>query len=197
MTFHLKVVFCAIIRIGDIMVKEYDDFNNDSLKNVVVEIERKPFKLTQLKIEHFYFNSGERYSGAPVSTSIELKSRYDYEKNKNVWDKTISHSYFGPLASEKLFTNTYSEELADFDEIINKIEENDLRKLGNNYFTEDAPERFSHFEVTYNYYFKIVGTYDHEFIEFTNVANLLNFKEIIENETNKVRDALQINSFGE
>lgn len=32
--------------------------------------------------------------------------------------------------------------------------------------TEEVPERFSRYEITYNYHFKIVGTYDYNMIDF-------------------------------
>ena len=41
-------------------------------------------------------------------------------------------------------------------DLIKNLESCDLRDLKNNYFTEENPERFTHWELTYNNYFKIV-----------------------------------------
>ena len=57
-----------------------------------------------------------------------------------------------------------------------------------NYFTEENPERFTHWEITYNNRFKIVGTYDQEIEELINIKRILEFKKIIEEENKKIQN---------
>ena len=66
------------------------------------------------------------------------------------------------------------------------LENNDLRNLKNNYFSDDKIESYSHWEVEYNYYFKIAGTFDLEPDEIKEVVNVLNCNKIIEEELLKV-----------
>ena len=90
--------------------------------------------------------------------------------------------------SYKDSTDTYEEKIDG--NIIKELEIYDLRNLKNNYFTDKNPERFTHWEVEYNYYFKIVGTYDQEPEEIKKISEILNFKQIIEEETNKIKKKL-------
>ena len=150
----------------------------EAIKNIKVERERKEFKLAQLKLEHFYFNSGDIDDGMPVSTSIELVNKYNFEEKKEKWQKTISHTYINLGNESNEETNTY-EEVLENEEIIKELEKYDLRDLNNNYFTEEAPEKYSYWTLSYNYKFKIVGTYDQEIDEFKNIKNILGFEEII------------------
>ena len=151
--------------------------------DVEVKIERKEFRLTQFKIDHYYWNSGDIDVGMPVNTSIELVSRYNIDTDKLDWKKIISHTYRSMEDENEYITDTYEENLND--EIIKEIEKYDLRDLKNNYFTEANPERFTHWEITYNYRFKIVGTYDQETEEVTNIKRILELKKIIDEKTKK------------
>ena len=160
----------------------------DVTEDIEIEENKKEFKLEHLKIENYYWNSGEINLGMPISTSIELTSNYNFETNKLDWTKTISHTYISLEDEKKYETNTHEEKIENPEEIIKKLEENDLRDLKNNYFTDETPEKFTHWELTYNYYFKIVGTYDKEIEEFTNIKDILDFKKIMEEETKKVKN---------
>ena len=160
---------------------------NEAISNIKVEKEEKEFKLDQFKLEHFYWNSGDIDNGMPISTSIELTYTYNFETNKEEWKKIVSHTYINLEKETQEETNTYEEKLTD-EEIINEIEKYDFRKLKNNYFTDESPEHFMHWELSYNYMFKIVGTYDQEIIEVTNIKNLLNFDEIMKEEINKIKN---------
>ena len=88
-------------------------------------------------------------------------------------------------------TDTYDQNIENPNQLIEKLEKYDLRDLKNNYFTEDNPDRFTHWELTYNHYFKIVGTYDQNVAEFEKISDILNFKEIISAENRKVQNKLR------
>lgn len=172
------------------MNTQYEDYDNSAIRNVKVEEERKAFRLSQLKLEHFYFNSGEIDIDMPISTSIELKSNYDFEKQKPFWTKVVTHNYHALDGSGKLETSTWEDRIVNSEELIQKLEENDLRNLCNNYFTEDVPERFSRFEITYNYHFKIVGTYDKVIPQLKNLTDLLELQVTCDIENNKIQKNL-------
>ncbi len=162
------------------MDNEYGD-----LKDIIVNRDKSVFKITELKLEHFHFNSGEMDSGMPISTSIELTCNYNYEKDKLEWKKIVSHTYVSIDDKEEYTTDSYEEKIED--EIIKKIEAYDLRELKNNYFTEEEPESLSHWEITYNNYFKITGTYDQRVNEFEKISDILDLKKTIEKECKKIQ----------
>ena len=143
------------------------------------------FKLTQLNLIHYHLDSSDITAGEPIKTSIELKSDYDYENEALYWTRTISHTYYALESLEKK-TDTYTERLENIDSLIQYLEQNDLRELKNNYFTEEGIESYSHWEVIYNNYFHIVGTYDQVPELISNLNSLLEFKKIIKNEIKKV-----------
>lgn len=172
------------------MNNNFDDFSN-AINNIEVNREKNKFKLNQLKIEHYHWNSGDIDAGMPVSTSIELVCNYNFEKEKLEWKKIISHTYLDLNNYRKHVTATYEEDIANPDELIAEIEKYDLRELNNNYFTEQSPESFTHWEISYNYYFKIVGTYDQRINEFEAISNLLNFKKTISNEVRKIQEKVR------
>lgn len=170
------------------MNDKLDDFNSVISNNKVSRI-RPKFEINQIKLEHFYWNSGDIDIGMPISTSVELLCYFNYEKNKLEWKKIISHTYISFKNVHEHTTDTH-EEIIDASDLINKISKYDLRDLKNNYFTEEVPERFSHWELNYNNYFKIIGTYDQEVEEFKKISEILDFKKIIENETNIIQQRL-------
>lgn len=171
---------------GGIFMNEFDDFSN-VIDNVSVERKKNIFKINQLKLEHFHWNFGELDVGMPITTSIELTCNYSFEKEKLEWKKIISHTYLSLKKDKKYTTDKYEEEIDNPDESLKKIENYDLRELKNNYFTEENPERFTHWELTYNHYFKIVGTYDQSIFEFEKISELLQFKMIINQEIRKIQ----------
>ncbi len=171
------------------MNNEFDDFSN-AIGNVNVERNKNTFKISQLKIEHFHWNSGDIDVGMPVTTSVELTCNYNFEKEKLEWKKTISHTYLSLDNDKEYTTDTNDEEIENPDELIKIIENYDLRELKNNYFTEENPERFTHWELTYNHYFKIVGTYDQNVFEFEKIRDILDFKKIIDIEIKRIQNKL-------
>ena len=167
-----------------------DTFEDIINENITIERNNPPFKLTQLKITNYYWNSGEIDVGMPISTSIELTCKYNFEKDTLEWFKEVSHTYLSLTNSFEKTTDTYKEEMKNANEIISELEKYDLRNYKNNYFTEKNPERFTHWEINYNNYFKIVGTYDQELEVFNKISNILNFKEIMDLEIKKVNDKI-------
>lgn len=177
------------------MNENFEELNN-IIDMIKVNKERSSFSINQLKIKHYYWNSSDEINaGMPISTSIELNCKYDYENQKLLWAKTIEHEYldFGDYKEHNI--NRYTIPLENQENIIKEIEKYDLRNLGNNYFSDIEPNNFTHWELTYNNYFKISGTYDQEIEEFKKISKLLKFKEEIIIETKKIKDKLtMINS---
>lgn len=167
-----------------------DNFENIINENIKIERNNIPFKITQLKLTHYYWNSGDIDVGMPISTSIELTSKYNFETDTLEWNKIITHIYISLEDCYKTITDSYRVRLFNSNEIISRLEKNDLRNFNNNYFTDENPDRFTHWEITYNTYFKIVGTYDQELEVFKKFSELLNFKEIMETEIKKVDEKL-------
>lgn len=168
---------------------KYDDFN-DLLNDNIEKDEKRPFSISQIKLTHYHWNSGEVDLGSPIKTSIELSSEYDFEKNKLVWTRTVTHIYHSINGRKEPSINTFSEEI-EANNLISKINEIDLRKLKNNYYTETMPERFTHWEIRYNNYFKIVGTYDQELSSYKKLCNILEFEQIINQELDKVESKIK------
>jgi len=185
-------VFCDMLIIVEVlyMNNEFDDFSNIIDDEIKIEREKKTFELTQLKLEHYHWNSGDIDVGMPVTTSLELKCEYNFESQKLDWKKTISHTYLSLEDYHNHTTSSYTEIIENFN-IIKEIEKYDLRGLKNNYFTDENPDRFTHWELTYNNYFKISGTYDQEIEAYVKISELLGFKEIIETETKKIQEKLE------
>ena len=126
------------------------------------------------------------WTGKYIREYNEMVSYYEKqleEKNRIIESLSLEND-------KEQNTDNYDEQIENPDEIIKEIEKNDLRELKNNYFTEENPERFTHWELTYNNYFKIVGTYDQNVVEFDKISDILNFKNIIDEETKKVQDKL-------
>ncbi len=160
------------------MDNEFDNFY-DAIDGIEVERKKEKFKLNQLKIEHFYWDHDEIESDMPISTSIELVSEYNFENETLEWKKIISHTYLDSNEDSGKKVDSTIEEIEDVDTLINKLEEIDLRDLKNNYYTEDIEDNSNHWEITYNNFFKIVGTYDQEIHAFKRIKELLNLKDII------------------
>ena len=167
---------------------ELDDWKDLDL-NVEVKKDIKPFKLTMLKLNHYYWYSGDIDNGMPINTSIELTSKYNFETNKEEWKKIVSHTYISLDNIKEYTTDTYEENINI--EIINELEKYDLRQLKNNYFTDKEPEKYSRWEITYNNYFKIVGTYDNELEEVINIEKVLDFKRIMKEELDKIQNKIK------
>lgn len=137
------------------------------------------FKINYLKLEHYYLNSDDMNDNTPLTTSVELNSNYDFESEKLVWNKKIINTFLDSTQESGKRVEVISDNSEDIEEIISQIVNHDLRELKNNYFTDSAPYNFTHWEITYNTYFRIVGTYDQEVVQFSEISRLLKFDEII------------------
>ena len=169
------------------MDKETDELNI-TLKDKS-ETKKEPFKLTQLKLECFHWIYDEKEPGMPITTSIELECTYNYEKQKTEWTKKVIHKYVSFEDRHDCSVVSNFSVLKE-DKIIKEIEKYNLRELKNNYFTEEEPECFRHWELRYNYYFKISGTFDQEIDEYEKISQLLEFNQIIKSKVRKVQEEL-------
>ena len=157
-------------QIEELLKKEIDVISN-----------REPFKLSQLKYTKHHWMSGEIVNGSPITTSIEIKP----ETLSNNWKVTILHTYMMENNyEEKTIKKEYN--LPSQDVILEILERNDLRDLKNNYFSNDKIQEFSHWELEYNNYFKISGTFDQEPKEIKKVISTLNCENIIKEALEKV-----------
>lgn len=156
-----------------------------------VDVKRDEFKLEQIKVEHFYFNADDKEAGMPISTSVELKSDYNFELQKLEWKKVIVHKYFSLNDSITVSINSHEEKCDDSEKLIKELEKYDLRELKNNYFNNDDSERFIHWEITYNNYFRIVGTYDNEIEELEKLSEILDLKNIMQKEKDNIKNMME------
>lgn len=151
------------------------------------------FKLTSLKYTKYHFMSGEIYDGCPISTSIEIKiGPQDIQANKRIYTKIITHTYMLEDNFEKK-SNVQNYELENSENIMASLEKIDLKNLKNNYFSDDPKKQFSHWELEYNNYFKISGTFDNEIDEIKEIKTILDFEQIERNELEKVKEMLRNN----
>ena len=140
------------------------------------------FKLNQLKLTYYYMDEKDGFYGSPISTSVEIK----YEDNKLI--KEIKHVFYG--GEDKYIEEANSE-------LLNELSKIDLRKLNNNYYTDNSPENLSHWEINYNNIFYIVGTFNQLVLEFTTLSRLLDFNNIRKKELSKERIEDTISESGE
>jgi hypothetical protein len=138
-------------------------------------------KITQVKFKKCFFNSGKVNVGNIASLSLELAKTYDQETKKMCCKRIVTCEYYAAKdqgvelkskVAKKLFDENY------FDDLFNKINNLELANLKNNYFTAEGPDMFTHWELEYNFIFKVVGTYDQEPKEVTEVENIINFNDI-------------------
>ena len=153
------------------------------------------FKLTNLKFTKYHFMSGEVYNGCPIKTSIEIKfDNYNLSTNKEITTKCIEHTYMLEHNFEKQ-TNFQQYELENSENIIKSLEQIDFKNLKNNYFSNDSFHRHSHWELEYNNYFKIVGTFDNEIDEIKKIKRILDFEQIERQELEKVEEKIKNTKF--
>ncbi len=166
----------------------------DEIKKLIVEKEntinnishRESFKLSQLKYTKYHWMSGEIVNGCPITTSIEIKP----EMLGNKWKVSITHKYMlEDSYEEKVINKQY--DLPNQETILEILENNDLRVLRNNYFSDDEIQWYSHWELEYNYYFKISGTFDQEPDEIKKVVSVLNCENIINEALSKVDEIIK------
>lgn len=156
-------------------------------ENIINNIpNREPFKLSQLKYTKHHWMSGEIVDGCPITTSIEIKP----EMLENKWKVNIIHKYMLEDGHEEKAINKQYD-LPSQETILEILENNDLRDLKNNYFSDDKIQRYSHWELEYNYYFKISGTFDNEPDEVKKVISVLNCENIINDALKKVDEIIK------
>ena len=131
----------------------------------------------QIKLEKKGF-LGESIPGTPLSISLEITSKFNYDVGKKEWFKTTTCVYIADDCKSDT-TETHQEKIENPIDLIKKLETYDLPNLKNNYFTNLGPHMFFRWELTYNYHFKIVGTYDQEIKEFKEISDLLGFGELV------------------
>lgn len=92
-------------------------------------------------------------------------------------------------------TNFQQYELENSENIIKSLEQIDLKNLKNNYFSNDSFHIHSHWELEYNNYFKIVGTFDNEIYEIKEIKRILDFEQIERQELEKVEEKIKNTKF--
>lgn len=155
-------------------------------KEINASSNREPFKLSQLKYTKHHWMSGEIVNGCPITTSIEIKP----EMLSNKWKVDIVHKYMLEDNHEKKVINKQYD-LPNEKAILGILEKEDLRNLKNNYFSDDKIQKYSHWELEYNYYFKISGTFDQEPKEVKKVVSVLNCENIINEALKKVDEIIK------
>lgn len=152
-----------------------DNEDNNSLIEETISEGRVPFRIFQLKYTMYHFNTGFKSKGTPITTSIELVN----DMSENKWKMNVIHKYVLENADgQASITKQY--DLQDQEKTLQMLESNDLRNLKNNYFSDNQLERYSHWELEYNNYFKISGTFDKEPEEVKNIVDILGFNDIID-----------------
>ena len=155
-------------------------------KEINASSNREAFKLSQLKYTKHHWMSGEIVNGCPITTSIEIKP----EMLSNKWKVNIVHKYMLEDNHEKKVINKQYD-LPNEKAILGILEKEDLRDLKNNYFSDDKIQKYSHWELEYNYYFKISGTFDQEPKEVKKVVSVLNCENIINEALKKVDEIIK------
>ena len=155
-------------------------------KEINASSNREAFKLSQLKYTKHHWMSGEIVNGCPITTSIEIKP----EMLSNRWKVDIVHKYMLEDNHEKKVINKQYD-LPNEKAILGILEKEDLRYLKNNYFSDDKIQKYSHWELEYNYYFKISGTFDQEPKEVKKVVSVLNCENIINEALKKVDEIIK------
>ncbi len=155
-------------------------------KEINASSNREAFKLSQLKYTKHHWMSGEIVNGCPITTSIEIKP----EMLSNKWKVNIVHKYMLEDNHEKKVINKQYD-LPNEKAILGILEKEDLSDLKNNYFSDDKIQKYSHWELEYNYYFKISGTFDQEPKEVKKVVSVLNCENIINEALKKVDEIIK------
>lgn len=153
------------------------------------------FKINQLKIEHFYWDLGDVVPGLPISTSVEIYKDFEENKSKYTWKEKISHTFLDINNPVNRSIRVHTIVLDNPENILNELEKVNLRELKNNYFSDEKPDCFTYWQITYNNNFKIVGTYNYEIPEYKKIKEILDFSSIVENELKKVKELLKNNAF--
>ena len=135
--------------------------------------------ITNIKLSKHYSNPGLLYSGFISLISVSIEKGYSSIK------RIIEYTFIEKGGTHK--TNTFTKTLEN-DDILKEIGTYKLYELKNNYYTDGIPFRYSYWELNYNSKFKIAGTKDQKPIEVSKIEKLLNFSEIIDVITKKVKE---------
>ena len=136
------------------MNNEYEFYKkrNEEKENAIDNTSnREKFKLSQLKYTKYHWMSGEVVNGCPITTSIEIVPEMLGEK----WKVNVIHKYMLENNYEvKTINKQY--DLQNQKTKLEILENNDLRDLKNNYFSDDKiegyTEKATYNEVTYTKY---------------------------------------------
>lgn len=131
---------------------------------VDIEKVRDKFELKQIKITNNFESDKDYNSGSIVSNSIEIIN------NKMI----ITITYI----NNDLNKTTYTIEKEISIDIINKLEEIDLRDINNNYVYLDDGNYWS---IEYNNIFKICGDFVNTIDEYNKIIKIIDYKNIIKN----------------
>lgn len=141
-------------------------------------------KIFQIKFTKHHFMSGMIYKGCPLTTSIEITEISDIA-NRTI-RRIVNHQFYSSEETHERKENKRVEKLENR-ELLEQIEKINVKDLKNNYFTAKMPERFTSWELEYNYRFKIVGTFDQMPEEIKEIQKILDVEKIIEEELAKVK----------
>ena len=136
-----------------------DDWNEVDIEKV-----RDKFELKQIKITNNFESDKDYISGSIVSNSIEIIN------NKMI----ITITYINNDLNKT--TDTIEKEISI--DIINKLEEIDLRDINNNYVYLDDGNYWS---IEYNNIFKICGDFVNTIDEYNKIIKIIDYKNIIKN----------------
>jgi hypothetical protein len=126
-----------------------------------------------------YYPSVKINEGTPISTSVQIVKGYDKVNKKELGNKIVKHLYYSGQnleVKEKVIIN----EINNYKEIMHNLDNLNLHKLKNNYYTDKCPECLEHWELEYDM-FKIVGTYNNYIKKLKKVEDILDFNNIINN----------------
>lgn len=132
-----------------------------------------------VKLTKYYLSNSNIEEGTPISTSVQIVKGYDKVNKKELGNKIIKHLYYSGEhleVKEKIIVD----EINNYKEIMNKLDNLNLNKLKNNYYNDKCPECLEHWELEYDM-FRIVGTYDNYIEELKMVEDVLDFSNIINN----------------
>lgn len=144
-----------------------------------------PFKITKLKYTKYHFMSGLVSNGSPLSTSIEFAPIFP----TNRYHIVVRHTYYDEATSDTRYLRRETD-LPDPSALLSELSKHDLRDLKNNYFTDQMPQKFQHWELEYNSYFKISGTFDQEPDAIRQIVEILHIEDEINQSFEEVKNQL-------
>ena len=141
-----------------------DDWYELDIKRV-----RDKFELRQIKISNIYDSDKDYICGSIVSNSIEIIN------NRMI----ITITYIDNDLNKT--TDTIEKEISV--DIINQLEEIDLRDINNNYVYSDDG---NYWYIEYNNMFKICGDFVNTIDEYNKIIEIIDYKNIINNRMKEI-----------